>query len=60
MNKRDLLHLAECLQIPGAFVCNQGSVCEGIEAICMLLRRPSFTIFIKTIVKHESKKDGAK
>ena len=42
VNKRDLLHLAECLQIPDVFVCNQGSVCEGMEAICMLLRRLSY------------------
>ena len=42
VNKRDLPHLAECLQIPDAFVCNQGSVCEGMEAICMLLRRLSY------------------
>lgn len=60
VNKRELPHLAECLQLPDAFVCNQGSVCEGMEAICMLLRRPSYAIFIKTIVKHESKKGGAK
>ena len=32
MNEHDVLHLAECLQIPDAFVCNQGSVCEGMEA----------------------------
>lgn len=42
VNKRDLPHLAECLQIPDAFVCNQGSVCDGMEAICMLLRRLSY------------------
>ena len=42
VNKRDLPHLAECLQIPDAFVCNQGSVCEGLEAIRMLLRRLSY------------------
>ena len=40
MNKRDLRHLAECLQIPDALVCNQGSVCVGMEVTCMLLRRP--------------------
>ena len=35
VNKRSLRHLAECLQIPDAFVCNQGSVCEGMEALCI-------------------------
>ena len=42
VNKRDLPHLAECLQIPDAFVCNQGSIYEGMEAICKLLRRLSY------------------
>ena len=43
VNKRDLPHLAECLQIPDAFVCNQGSVCEGREALRILLRRLSYS-----------------
>ena len=42
VNKRDLPRLAESLQIPDTFVCNQGSVCEGMEAVCMLLRRLSY------------------
>ena len=42
VNKRDLPLLAECLQIPDAFVCNQGSVCDGMEALCILLRRLSY------------------
>ena len=42
VNTRDLPLLAECLQIPDAFVCNQGSVCEGMEALCILLRRLSY------------------
>ena len=42
VNKRDLPLLAECLQIPDAFVCNQGSVYEGMEALCILLRRHSY------------------
>jgi len=33
VNKHDLPHLPECLQIPAAFVCNQDSVCEGMEAV---------------------------
>ena len=42
VNKRDQPLLAECLQIPDAFVCNQGSVFEGMEALCILLRRHSY------------------
>ena len=32
VKKGNLPHLAECLQISDAFVCNQGSVCEGMES----------------------------
>ena len=42
VNKSGLPLLAECLQIPDAFVNNQGSVCEGMEALCILLRRLSY------------------
>ena len=42
VNKRDRPLLAECLQIPDAFVCNQGSICDGMEALCILLRRLSY------------------
>lgn len=42
VNKSGPPLLAERLQIPDAFVCNQGSVCEGMEALCILLRRLSY------------------
>ena len=32
VNEHNVLHLAECLQIPDAVLCNQGSVCGGMEA----------------------------
>ena len=32
VKKGNLPHLAECLQISDAFVCNQGSVFEGMES----------------------------
>ena len=31
--------LAEALQIPATVRCSQGSVCDGEEALCMLLKR---------------------
>ena len=31
--------LAEALQIPPVIVCNQGSVCDVLEGLCMLLKR---------------------
>ncbi|KAK3734696.1 hypothetical protein QZH41_002116 [Actinostola sp. cb2023] len=42
VKKRDLPLLADMLQIPDSFVCDQGSVSEGMEGLCMLLRRLSY------------------
>lgn len=30
--------LAEALDIPDRFICEQGTVCDGIEGLCILLR----------------------
>jgi len=40
--KRDIYHLAEEMDIPDSFRCDQGSVCDGIEGLCLLLRRFSY------------------
>ena len=37
--KADIPTLKEALQIPPVIRGNQGSVCDGTEALCMLLRR---------------------
>lgn len=37
--KHDIYTLAESLDIPDAFVCEQRSVSDGVEGLCMLLRR---------------------
>lgn len=37
--KHDLQLLADCLEIPDVFKCEQRSICDGIEGLCMLLRR---------------------
>ena len=42
VHKQDIPLLADALQIPPAFHCRQRSVCEGTEALCMLLRRISY------------------
>ena len=39
--KRDILSLAEVLEIPESIRCEQRSFCGGIEGLCMLLRRLS-------------------
>ena len=43
VNKRDIPALAEALQIPDWITCNQRSKVEGIEALCMLLKRFAYT-----------------
>ena len=42
MKKCHIPALADVLQIPDAFKCYQGSVCEGIERLCILLRPLSY------------------
>lgn len=37
--KEDIPVLAEALQIPDVIRCSQGTVCDGEEALCMLLKR---------------------
>ena len=39
LKRRIFLTLKEALQIPPVIRGNQGSVCDGTEALCMLLRR---------------------
>ena len=40
VEKNNLQRLAETLQIPGTLKCYQGTVCDGMEGLCMLLKRP--------------------
>ena len=42
VKKRDLPDLAAALRIPDQFVCHQRSVADGMEGLCMLLRRLSY------------------
>lgn len=37
--KRDLPQLIEALEIPEVFLCDQRSVCDGLEGLCIALRR---------------------
>ena len=37
--KNDIPLLAEALDVPEVFKCHQGTVCDGIEGLCMLLKR---------------------
>ena len=42
VKKEDVPVLAEALQIPETVRCEQRSVCDGIEGLCMLLRRLAY------------------
>ena len=42
VKKHDLPDLAAALQIPNQFACHQRSVADGMEGLCMLLRRLSY------------------
>lgn len=37
-HKRDIHALSDVLQVPDMIKCNQRSICDGIEGLCMLLR----------------------
>ena len=38
-HKNDVPILLEALQLPQSFTCHQGTICDGIEALCITLRR---------------------
>ena len=40
--KRDVRALVEVLRIPDTITCDQRSVCDGIEGLCMLFKRMSY------------------
>ena len=42
VKKRDLETMSDALQIPCSFTCDQGSVSDGMEGLCKLLRRLAY------------------
>ena len=42
VEKNDLPLLAEALGIPPQFTCHQGTVCNGMEGLCILLKRCAY------------------
>jgi hypothetical protein len=42
VEKNDIPLLAEVLRIPAEFRCPQGTVCDGIEGLCILLKRLAY------------------
>ena len=37
--KTDIPRLSQALRIPDVIICHQGTICEGTEGLCMLLKR---------------------
>ena len=42
IEKEDIPRLAQALQLPHVIKCEQRSICDNIEALCLLLRRTSY------------------
>ena len=42
LEKEDIPFVADALQVPARFRCPQGTVCDGIEGFCILLRRLAY------------------
>lgn len=51
VTKEDIPVLAECLRIPDRFICSQGTVCGGLEGLCLLLRRLTYPCRYVDLVK---------
>ena len=41
-HKNDVPILLEALQLPQSFKCHQGTICDGVEALCITLRRSAY------------------
>ena len=50
IHKRDIPLLAEALQIPESISCNQRSIADGKEALCMLLKRLAYPVMYSDMV----------
>ena len=43
LRKTDIPRLSQALRIPDVKICHQGTICEGTEGLCMLLKRLCYT-----------------
>ena len=50
VEKADIPRLADVLQIPAVFKCSQRSLCDGLEGLCMLLRRTCYPCRFSDII----------
>ena len=42
LEKHHVGRLVDALQIPAIFQCDRGTICEGLEGLCILLKRFAF------------------
>ena len=51
VKKEDIPIVAEALQLPERFTCPQGTVCSGMEGLCLLMRRLAYPCRYVDLVK---------
>ena len=52
VEKADIPRLVEALQLPATLKCNQRSICDSSEALCMLLKRMAYPCRYSDIIPH--------
>ena len=48
--KSDLPVLSEALHLPNYFTCQQGTICDGIEGLCIALRRFAYPCRLSDLI----------
>ena len=48
--KSDLPVLSEALHLPNYFTCQQGTICDGIEGLCIALRRFAYSCRLSDLI----------
>ena len=49
-HKSDLSVLSEALHLPNYFICQQGTICDGIEGLCITLRRFAYPCRLSDLI----------
>ena len=49
-HKRDLSVLSEALHLPNYFICQQGTICYGIEGLCIALQRFAYPCRLSDLI----------
>ena len=49
-HKSDLSVLSEALHLPNYFICQQGTICDGIEGLCIALRRFAYPCRLSDLI----------